>query len=207
MNIDTSKIKGLIFDMDGTLADTMPLHLEVWNEVGAKYGLSLSHDEHLKLAGMPTEHIVSMLAKEKGLNIDAKEFTKQKEHLFLNEKLANVQPIPIVADFVYSLQGKFPMAVGTGSQRGTAEKVIHYLKMENYINALVSADDVENHKPAPDTFLACAEKIGIAPENCLVFEDANLGMQSARNGGMQAINITETPKETMLSLLEELKRQ
>ncbi|PVX52334.1 HAD superfamily hydrolase (TIGR01509 family)/beta-phosphoglucomutase family hydrolase [Balneicella halophila] len=205
MDIDISRIKGLIFDLDGTLADTMPLHLEAWNEVGEKYGLSLSHEEHIKFAGMSTEDIVNIQADKQGVSADAKAFSEQKDKVFLEEKLDDVKPIPVVPDFLYSLHNKFPMAVGTGSQRITAEKIIDNLNVNKYIEGLVTADDVENHKPAPDTFLSCAEIIDIAPENCLVFEDGELGMQSAKTGGMQAINITKTSDKKLRDLLTSLE--
>lgn len=206
MNIDIAKIKGLIFDLDGTLADTMPLHLEAWNEIGEKHGLFLSHEDHLKYAGMPTKMITEKLAKEKGIEVDSDEFTRQKETLFTTQKLQKVQPIKAVLAFLHNLDGKLPMAIGTGSNRATALKVVTTLQVADYVKAVVTAEDVTNHKPAPDTFLMCAEKIGIAPENCLVFEDANLGMQAALTGGMQAINITEESDDFLAALLKELEQ-
>lgn len=207
MNLELKKIKGFIFDLDGTLADTMPLHLEAWNELGNPLGLELSHEDHLRYAGMPTVAIAKKLAKERNIPLNAAEFVAKKEILFTKHKLPQVKIMQSVAPFLYDLQGKIPMAVGTGSTRETAQKVIDYLKVETYIKALVSADDVANHKPAPDTFLACAEQIKVAPENCLVFEDANLGMQAAKAGGMQAVNITEHSNEAMAKLLAELKNR
>lgn len=206
LNLDVSKIKGLIFDLDGTLADTMPLHLEAWNEVGKPYGLQLSQEDHLRYAGMPTLHITELLAKQNGISLDARKFVEAKEILFSEVKLPQVKPIAPVAAFLYELQEKMPMAIGTGSTMDIATKLVQFLDVAKYVKTIVSADDVEKHKPAPDTFLACAERIGISPENCLVFEDAQLGMEAAKAGGMQAINIMETSDEDMAGLLVHLKK-
>ncbi len=156
-NLDIKKIKGFIFDLDGTLADTMPLHLQAWQKIGEQYDLLLSHQEHLNYAGMPTEKIVAMLARQKGINIDAIKFTRQKEAFFVNKLLPKVKPMPTVIPFLKDLNKEYPSAVGTGSNRKTATQVISYLGIEKYIKGLITADDVENHKPAPDTFLACAK--------------------------------------------------
>ncbi len=204
--MDTKQIKGLIFDLDGTLADTMPLHFDAWNDLGKPIGMELSHEQHLELAGMPTIEIAKKLAKERNIELDAAAFVAKKEKMFMEAKLPQVQPIASVVAFLYELHGKMPMAIGTGSTLETAEKVLSYLKITPYVQALVTADEVANHKPAPDTFLTCAEKLGIAPESCLVFEDANLGMEAAKNAGMQAVNILEETDETMNDLLNELKK-
>ncbi len=205
MQLDIKKIKGLIFDLDGTLADTMPLHFDAWNDLGQPIGMALSHEQHLELAGMPTIEIAKKLSKERGIALDASKFVAKKERMFTEIKLPQVQPITPVVAFLYELHKKMPMAVGTGSTLETAEKILNYLKITPYIQVLVTADEIVNHKPAPDTFLICAQKMGIAPEDCLVFEDASLGMEAAKNAGMQAINITKETKETMAKLLNELK--
>ncbi len=206
MNLDTKRIKGLIFDLDGTLADTMPLHFDAWNDLGKPIGMELSHEQHLELAGMPTIAIARKLAEERNIELDAAKFVAKKEEMFTKVKLPQVQPIASVVSFLYELHHKMPMAIGTGSTLETAREILSYLKVESYIQALVTADEIANHKPAPDTFLACAKKIGIAPENCLVFEDANLGMEAARKAGMQAVNILEETDEAMADLLNKLKK-
>ncbi len=206
MKLDIKQIKGLIFDLDGTLADTMPLHFDAWNDLGKLIGMELSHEQHLQLAGMPTIEIAKKLAKERKIELDAETFVAKKETMFTEVKLPQVQPITSVVAFVYELYTKIPMAIGTGSTFETARKVLNYLKIGPYIQALVTADEVVNHKPAPDTFLVCAKKIGIPPGNCLVFEDANLGIEAAKNAGMQTVNISEETEETMADLLNEIKK-
>lgn len=207
MNIDTSKVKGLIFDLDGTLADTMSLHLEAWNEVGDKLGLFLSAQDNQDTAGMPTEEIVRYFNKERNLNIDPKKFSIAKEECFVNKKLPQVQAYPPISQFVYELYGKMPLAIGTGSTRELTLKVLDNLKLTNHITAIATADDIQNHKPAPDTFLKAAKDMGIAPENCLVFEDSKLGIKAALDGGMQAIDILEISEKELTTILNTLKSQ
>lgn len=203
--LDTHKIKGLIFDLDGTLADTMSLHLEAWNEVGSKYGLALSAQDNQDTAGMPTVEIVKLFNKKRNLSINPVQFMEEKENCFINNKLPNIKPIAAVAQFVYDLHGNYPMAIGTGSNKELADKVLNTLSMTKYFKSVATADDVQNHKPAPDTFLKAAKDMGIAPENCVVFEDSKLGIKAALDGGMQAVDILETTDEELLSLLKELK--
>lgn len=206
-NLDISKIKGLIFDLDGTLADTMSLHLEAFNQEAKKTGIVLTPENHQRYAGMPTLTTVELLAKEQGLDIDAVAFTEEKERIFLEEKLPNVKPVEGVMAFVTELKGKYPVAVGTGGTRYIANKTLQYIGMEEYQSLMITADDVQNHKPAPDTFVRAAELINIAPENCLVFEDAVLGIEAAYAGNMQAINILNYSKEELSVLLKKLQEK
>ncbi len=159
MNLDIATIKGLIFDLDGTLADTMPLHFDAWNDLGKPIGMELSRAQHLELAGMPTIEIAKKLAKERKIDLDATAFVAKKEKMFTEVKLPQVKPISSIVAFLYELHGKVPMAIGTGSTLETAREILSYLKVEPYIEALVTADEIVNHKPAPDTFLTCAEKL------------------------------------------------
>lgn len=205
MDIDVKKIKGLIFDLDGTLADTMPLHLEAWNEVGTRHGLALSPQDNQDTAGMATEEIVRHFNKERNLNVDPEQFAIEKENFFINEKLPQVQAYKPIAAFICELHGKMPLAIGTGSTRDLTNKVLHNLKLTDYITAIATADDVKNYKPAPDTFLKAAKDMNIAAENCLVFEDSKLGIKAAISGGMQAVDVLETTEEELAALLKALK--
>lgn len=206
-NLDISKIKGLIFDLDGTLADTMPLHLEAFNQEAKKIGLVLTQENHQRYAGMPTLTTVELLAKEQNIDIDAVAFTNEKERIFLEEKLPTVKPIVEVMAFVTELKGKYPVAVGTGGTRDIANQTLQYIGMEAYQSLTITANDVQNHKPAPDTFIEAAKLINIAPENCLVFEDAILGIEAANAGNMQAINILNHTKEELECLLQKLQEK
>ncbi|MGQ1909683.1 HAD family hydrolase [Marinifilum sp. RC60d5] len=181
--------KALIFDLDGTLADTMPIHYDAWNKTAKVMGISYSQEFLSSCAGMPSAKIIELLNKQNNHSIDPQEFSALKEEFFAKEmhKITEIKP---VTDLVYKYHKKMPMAVGTGGKRNIAEETLKLLGLDKYIPILVSADDVENHKPEPETFLKCANLMGIAPENCQVFEDGLLGIQAAEKAGMMVTDVT-----------------
>lgn len=189
MKLDIDKnAKGLIFDMDGTLADTMPLHFEAWKITAEEHGFNYSEDHFYKTAGMPTWKIVQVINENLGLNIDPEIFSKRKEQVFL-ELLTDVNPIGPVVDLVYKYHNKLPMSIGTGGKRGIALLTVKMIGLDKYLDIIVAADDVKNHKPAPDTFLECARLMGVGPAMCQVFEDGEMGLKAADAAGMIATDI------------------
>ncbi|MGZ0657336.1 HAD family hydrolase [Coraliomargarita sp. W4R53] len=179
---------GLVFDMDGTLADTMPTHFIAWSRSMAEQGIVFSEERFYALGGVPANVIVDMLAKEQGKSVDADAIAEAKEELFL-ELLKDVQPIIPVRAIAEFHHGLMPMAIATGSPKWVAERILKSLGIHDWFGAIVGAENVENPKPAPDTYLRAAELIGVDPKRCHAFEDTELGMQSARNAGMTVINI------------------
>ena len=179
---------GLIFDMDGTLADTMPTHFIAWSRSMAVQGIEFSEERFYALGGMPAAVIVEMLAEEQGKTVDAKLIADAKEELFL-ELLKDVKPVFPVKAIAEFHREYIPMGVATGSPKWVAEKILKSLGIRDWFGAVVGAEDVENPKPAPDTFIKAAELIGVDPKRCHAFEDTELGMQSARNAGMEVIDI------------------
>ena len=180
--------QGLIFDCDGTLADTMPAHYVSWYETMGRYGIDFPEDRFYALGGVPTERVVAILAQEAGIELDAPAVAREKEEHFHRslEQIERVEPVVAIAD---EHRGKLPMAVATGSERWSAERMLHHLGILSWFDALVCADDVERHKPEPDTFLLAAERLGVAPADCLVYEDTDLGMEAARRAGMDAVDV------------------
>jgi beta-phosphoglucomutase family hydrolase len=179
---------GLIFDMDGTLADTMPTHFIAWSRSMAEQNIEFSEERFYALGGVPALVIVEMLAKEQGRTVDARAVAEAKEVLFL-KLLKNVQPIALVKAIAEFHRELLPMAVATGSQKWVAEKILNALGIRDWFGAVVGADDVTEPKPAGETYLRAAELIGVDPKRCHAFEDTELGMESARNAGMAVINI------------------
>ena len=187
--------RGLIFDCDGTLADTMPLHFVAWNDTLTKHGIQFGENRFYAMAGQPTVHIIEVLLSEQGLTGDAHVIAHEKEVAFLNV-LHQVEPIKPIVEIAKRYRETNPMGVGSGSNRGVVEMVLKHIGLEDFFDGIVGAEDTENPKPAPDVFLEVARKIDVAPENCCVYEDADLGIEAARRGGMKWFDIrtVHTPR-------------
>ena len=188
MNNLQNDYDGLIFDMDGTLADTMPTHFIAWSKTFKKYGIDFSEDRFYALGGVPAEAIITMLAKEQGQMIDAVAVAIEKEKLF-EFLLGEVQPVKEVKAIAQRYRELLPMAVATGSPMWVAEKILTALGMRDWFGAVVTADCIKNPKPAPDIYMKAARLIGVDPQRCHAFEDTELGMQAAFSAGMAVINI------------------
>ena len=184
MKIDINKnAKGLIFDMDGTLADSMPVHFKAWKLTAAENGFEYTEKQFFETAGMPTHKIVPVINKELGLNLDPEKFSRRKEEFFL-ENIKDVTLIEPVADIVREYYNRLPMSIGTGGKKAIAKLTLEILGFDKYFDIIVSAEDVVNHKPNPDTFLKCAELMNVKPEFCQVFEDGKMGLIAAEKAGM-----------------------
>ncbi len=179
---------GLIFDIDGTLADTMPLHYRAWRSVLARAGFEYPEEIFYEYAGIPTAKIVHLINNRLGCNLDPVVAVEEKERAFL-DNLHLVRPIEPVAAIVRDCHGKIPMSLGTGGRRDIADLTIKAVGLDGFFDIMVAAEDVANHKPAPDTFLECARRMGIAPERCQVFEDGEQGLEAGRRAGMIVTDI------------------
>lgn len=182
------KYDGLIFDLDGTLADTMPTHFTAWSKSMSAHGIEFSEDRFYALGGVPTPVIIDILASEQGKILDSTALAEEKEELFL-ELLKDVQPVVPVKLIAELHLGLMPLAVATGSLKWVAEKILKTLGIREWFTAVVGADDIVHPKPAPDTYLKAADLIGVDPTRCHAFEDTELGVQAARNAGMDVIDI------------------
>lgn len=184
------EIKGLIFDLDGTISDTMPIHYIAWKNAAARYGIEFTTELFEQLAGIPLYPTVEKLNKLFNKNIDPQEMGDSKEQEYENN-MHKARPVEPVMEVIRRYHGQLSMAVGTGGGRQISQKAMRLIGVDQYIDKLVSADDVTHHKPHPETFLKCAELIGVAPQDCLVFEDGILGIQAAQTAGMQVVDVTK----------------
>lgn len=182
------EFKAIIFDCDGTLADTMPPHYEAWAATLARYGLHLSEDRFYALGGWPTLSIVELLARECGKSIDCPAVAHEKETAF-ESFLDRVQPIEQVKQVAAQWRGKLPMAVATGAVRRICERILQQVGMDGWFDTIVAAEDVPHHKPAPDIYLEAARRLNVPPEDCLVYEDTDPGIEAARRAGMKHIDV------------------
>jgi beta-phosphoglucomutase family hydrolase len=181
-------IRGLIFDCDGTLADTMPLHWRAWDKVARRHGIYFTEDRFYALGGVPSRDILKVLKQEQHLMIDPLVVAKEKEEAYL-ELLSHVGPIEIVVQVAHEHHGKVPLAVASGGTHGVIEKVLVHLGIRHLFQAVVTSEDVVNQKPAPDIFLEAARRIGVPPQFCRAYEDTDLGLQAIRAAGMNAVDV------------------
>jgi len=180
---------GLVFDCDGTLADTMPAHYVAWRDIAAHYGLTFPEDRFYSLGGVPAERIVRLLADEQGVAIaDPAAVAHEKEEAFA-EHLSSVDPIEEVVEIARAYRGRTPLAVATGGYRWLVEKSLTQIGILDWFDALVPADEITEPKPHPETYLEAARRLGVAAERCCAFEDTAPGITSAREAGMAVIDI------------------
>ena len=178
----------LLFDCDGTLADTMPAHYRAWLEVTDRHGLSFDEDRFYSMGGRPTRDIVATLAREKGIEIDLDHAATLKERSFLAQ-LEHVEAIDPVIDVVLRSRGRIPMAVVTGGHRHVCLQILEHVGIADCFAAIVASEDTQRHKPDPEPFLTAATLLGARPERCVVWEDSDLGITAARTAGMQWIDV------------------
>ena len=180
--------KGLIFDCDGTLADTMPLHWRAWQMVTQRHGLHFPEDRFYSLGGVPSRDILKMLAVEQGRSLDHIAVAHEKEEAYL-PLMAQAEPIHAVVEIAGANHGKIPMAVASGGTLPIIIGVLEHLKIRHLFDAVVTSEMVKNQKPAPDIFLEAARRIGVDPKFCRGYEDTDLGMQAIRSAGMDAVDV------------------
>lgn len=183
------KAKGLIFDIDGTIADTMPVHLIAYQETAAEYGFEVSSELFYSMGGLPALQTSVLLKAKFDKDFDPQEFADKKESNFL-KNIHQAEPIPSVIKIIRENAGKLPMACGTGGTRFYAILTLELAGVRNFFEHIVTAEDVKNHKPHPDIFLKAADLIDVSPEYCQVFEDSPFGLQAALAAGMIATDIT-----------------
>jgi beta-phosphoglucomutase family hydrolase len=183
-----SHIKGLVFDCDGTLADTMPLHWRAWQVIAQKYKLNFPEDRFYALGGVPSRDILKMLAQEQGVTLDHIQASHEKENAYL-PLMGQVEPIHAVVKIAQANHGKIPMAVASGGTQHIICDVLEHLKIRHLFGAVVTSEMVKNQKPAPDIFIEAARRIGVDPKFCRGYEDTDLGLQAIRSAGMEAVDV------------------
>jgi beta-phosphoglucomutase-like phosphatase (HAD superfamily) len=183
-------IKGLIFDLDGTLADTMPLHFKGWRIACKKFGAEIDTDFLRKHTGSPGWIIADEIIKKCNLNgsVTIEQIMDEKLLEFYKEQHL-VKPIQPVVDIARTYWGILPMAVGTGGHRQAVERTMEITYIRRYFDIVITANDVENFKPHPETFLRCAELMKVDPKYIEVFEDGDLGIEAALEAGMTPTDV------------------
>ena len=188
LDIPTGPFAAYLFDCDGTIVDSMPLHYIAWQRSLAEHGCPFPEEQFYAMGGLPVEVIIEALNEQHGLNMPAREMALEKE-AFYQTLLHDLKGIPEVIEQVHAQHGNIPLAVVSGSPRESVVHSLNALGLLDKFDLLVCAGDYSQGKPSPEPFLMAAEKLGVDPTACLVFEDAQPGINAAIAAGMQYVRI------------------
>jgi HAD superfamily hydrolase (TIGR01509 family) len=181
--------KAFLYDCDGTLADNMEAHRQTYIKVAFDKGFVLNGDIIDELAGWPTTKVIEEINRRNNTNFDPQEFNDLKYRLYLDEYIDQIKPIDFVVEHLKAHVGKVKIGVVSGGSREAIEKTLRIIGIDTMVEVVVCAGETERGKPYPDPFLAAAEQLGVAPADCLVFEDGEAGVIAAEAAGMKWVRI------------------
>jgi HAD superfamily hydrolase (TIGR01509 family) len=188
LKLPPGSFKAYLFDCDGTVADSMPLHYVAWSRALSEWKCEFSEDLFYEWGGMPITEIIATLNRKHGLNMPVEQVAKQKEGFYF-EILPQLRAVPEVLEHIETSHGQIPFAVVSGSTRDSVTASLETLKILDRFETLVCAGEYRKSKPDPEGFLIAAERLGVAPEFCLVFEDTDMGIQAATAAGMASVKV------------------
>jgi len=177
-----------LFDCDGTIADSMPLHYLAWKQALGEWHCEFSEDLFYAWGGRPTTEIISTLNQAQALNMPVDAVARRKEDLYF-ALLPQLKPVPEVLEHIEAQHGRIPFAVVSGSARDSVTASLDVLNLRDRFDTLVCAGEYQKSKPDPEAFLLAASKLGVAPTRCLVFEDTDMGIQAATAAGMSSVKV------------------
>jgi len=177
-----------LFDCDGTIADSMPLHYIAWKKALSEWNCSFEEPLFYAWGGRPIVEIIATLNQDHGLNMPVEAVAQRKEQFYV-ELLPQLTPVPEVLEHIEAQHGRIPFAVVSGSTRESVTASLTALNILDRFDTLVCAGDYAKSKPAPDAFLLAAARLGVVPDACLVFEDTKMGIQAATAAGMASVRI------------------
>ncbi|MFY9937082.1 MAG: HAD-IA family hydrolase [Silvibacterium sp.] len=179
-----------LFDCDGTIADSMPLHYVAWKRALGEWGCEFPEETFYAWGGRPVTDIIGSLNEEQGLQMPVERVAARKEEYYF-EFLPQLQPVPEVVEHIEAQHGRIPLAVVSGSSRESVTESLRTLRLLDHFRTLVCAGDYRNGKPHPEAFLMAADRLGVAPEACLVFEDTEMGIEAATAAGMASVKVLQ----------------
>jgi HAD superfamily hydrolase (TIGR01509 family) len=191
LELPPGPFKAYLFDCDGTIADSMPLHYRAWSKALAEWNSEFSEDAFYAWGGMSVAEIISTLNEKHGLKMPVAEVARRKEELYF-EILPQLTAVPEVLEHIEARHWQIPFAVVSGSTRDSVTASLKALKLLDKFETLVCAGDYQKCKPDPEPFLTAAHRLGVAPGDCLVFEDSDMGIQAATAAGMASVKIPQT---------------
>jgi HAD superfamily hydrolase (TIGR01509 family) len=188
LTLPPGPFRAYLFDCDGTIADSMPLHYIAWSKALGEYGCTFDEQLFYSWGGKPAVEIITDLNKMQNLNMPPEALAEHKENLYF-ALLPQLQPIPEVVDIIQTEHGRIPFAVVSGGRRNSVTNSLTTLGLLDKFETIVGAEDYKNSKPAPDAYLLAASRLGVAPGDCLVFEDTDMGIKAATAAGMASVKI------------------
>ena len=188
LKLPEGPFEAYLFDCDGTIADSMPLHYLGWKHVLSEWNCEFAEEHFYSLGGMPVAEIIATLNEQHGLNMPVEEMRRRKEEFYFG-LLPELKAVPEVLEHIELSHGQIPFAVVSGGTRDSVVASLESLKILDKFETLVCAGDYTMSKPHPEPFLIAAERLGVAPEACLVFEDTDMGIQSATAAGMASVKV------------------
>lgn len=190
LSLPAGSFRAYLFDCDGTIVDSMPLHYQAWKKSLAEYGCVYEEELFYSWGGRPIREIIRLLNEMQGLDMPVEQVAERKEALY-HQLLPALQPIPEVIEHIDLQHGRIPLAVVSGSRRSSVTASLGAVGLLDKFDTLVCAEDYTRGKPAPDAFLLAAERLSVAPEDCLVFEDTDLGIEAATAAGMVSVKVPQ----------------
>ncbi len=188
LQIPDGDFRAYLFDCDGTVADSMPLHYIAWTKTLAEWNCPFDEPLFYSWGGVPPVEIIQRLNQMHSLDMPVATVAERKENLYFS-LLSTVQPILEVVEHIDARRGQLPFAVVSGSTRQSIVNTLNAVHLLDRFDLLVGAEDYARSKPAPDAFLVAAQRLGIAPQDCLVFEDTAIGIQAATAAGMASVRV------------------
>jgi beta-phosphoglucomutase family hydrolase len=190
LKLPDGPFKAYLFDCDGTIVDSMPLHYVAWKKVLSQWGCDFGEELFYSWGGMPVAEIIAALNVRSGLAMPVDEVMRRKEAMYY-EILPQLKAVPEVLEHIQRSYGKIPFAVVSGSTRDSVTRSLKTLGILDRFDTLVCAGDYTKSKPDPEPFLIAAERLGVKPEDCLVFEDTEMGIQAATAAGMASVKVLQ----------------
>ena len=190
LEIPAGNFRAYLFDCDGTIVDSMPLHYIAWRKALAEWNCVYEEELFYSWGGKPVRKIIADLNEMQGLNMPVDELAARKEALY-HSQLPELKAIPPVLEQVLAQHGRIPLAVVSGSRTDSVIGSLTALGLLDKFDTLVCAEDYTHGKPAPDCFLLAAKQLNVEPSTCLVFEDTDLGIEAATAAGMASIRILQ----------------
>jgi HAD superfamily hydrolase (TIGR01509 family) len=190
LKLPKGPFKAYLFDCDGTIVDSMPLHYVAWKRILGEWGCEFDEETFYSWGGMPVTEIIAALNVRNGVAMPVEEVQRRKEALYF-EILPELKGVPEVLEHIELSHGHIPFAVVSGSTRESVTKSLETLGILDKFDTLVCAGEYERSKPDPQPFLIAAERLGVAPEDCLVFEDTEMGIQAATAAGMGSVKVLQ----------------